>query len=132
MKELLAGQLLWTIYDDLWPPAIISLGILGVWFKLGSASDSTLFYALFAFSVTLSVQLVGVYLVFASLIIPALTTRDRRSLTVAFGVGLAGYLLGFLGSMATDLPTGPSVVRAMAMVGMMTAFMKRLKARVKA
>lgn len=132
MKELLAGQLLWTIYDDLWPPAIISLGILGVWFKSGSASNSTLFYALFALSVTLSVQLVGVYLVFASLIIPALTTRGRRSLTVAFGIGLAGYLLGLLGSMATDLPTGPSVVRAMAMVGMMTAFMKRLKARVKA
>ena len=129
LKELLAGQLLWTTYDDLWLPAIISLGILGVWFKLSAAGNPTLFYALFALSVTLSVQLVGVYLVFASLIIPALATRSRRRLVAAFGVGLAGYLLGLLGSMMTDLPTGPAVVWAMAMVGAMTAFIQRSKAR---
>lgn len=129
LKELLAGQLLWTTYGDLWLPAIISLGILGVWFKLSAAGNPTLFYALFALSVTLSVQLVGVYLVFASLIIPALATRSRRRLVAAFGVGLAGYLLGLLGSMMTDLPTGPAVVWAMAMVGAMTAFIQRSKAR---
>ncbi len=129
LKELLAGQLLWTTYDDLWLSAIISLGILGIWFKLGAASNSTLFYGLFALSVTLSVQLVGVYLVFASLIIPALATRDRRRLVAAYGVGLAGYLLGLLGSMITDLPTGPSVVWAMAMVAVMTAFFRRSRVR---
>lgn len=129
LKELLAGQLLWTTYDDLWPPAIVSLVVLGLWFTLDAARDATLFYALFALSVTLSVQLVGVYLVFASLIIPALTTRRRRRLGAAYAVGFTGYLLGLLGSMATDLPTGPSVVWAMAIVGALTAFFGQSKAR---
>ncbi|MCB1788548.1 MAG: metal ABC transporter permease [Gammaproteobacteria bacterium] len=130
LKELLAGQLLWTTYDDLWLPGILSLAILTLWFKLDAANNPTLFYALFALCVTLSVQLVGVYLVFASLIIPALVTRGRRRLVAAFGVGLVGYLVGLFGSTLTDLPTGPSVVWAMAMVGAITAFiLQRSKAR---
>ena len=36
------------------------------------------FYGAFALAVTASVQLVGVYLVFSSLIIPALATRAHR------------------------------------------------------
>ncbi|MGB5199391.1 MAG: metal ABC transporter permease, partial [Sedimenticolaceae bacterium] len=66
-----------------------------------------------------SVQLVGVYLVFASLIIPALATRGYRGLKAAYGVGIAGYLLGSVGSLLTDLPTGPSVVWSMAIVAVM-------------
>ena len=45
------------------------------------------FYVLFALAVTVSVQLVGVYLVFASLIVPALATRGMtraRSLLAAY------------------------------------------------
>jgi zinc/manganese transport system permease protein len=72
---------------------------------------------LFALSVTTSVQLVGVYLVFASLIIPALATRKHRRLMATYSVGLAGYLLGSVVSLLTDLPTGPSVVWSMAIVG---------------
>lgn len=128
LKELLAGQLLWTTYPDLWLPAVVSLAILGAWFRLGAAGSPMLFYTLFALCVTLSVQLVGVYLVFASLIIPALATRGRRGLVPAYAVGLAGYLMGLLGSMATDLPTGPAVVWAMAIVGAMTALFRRSQA----
>ena len=116
LKELLAGQLLWVTYDDLWVPFVLSLAVLVLWFKASAAYKPTLFYALFALSVTLSVQLIGVYLVFASLIIPALATRRHQRLIAAYGIGLTGYLFGLLGSMVTDLPTGPSVVWAMAAV----------------
>jgi zinc/manganese transport system permease protein len=116
LKDLLAGQLLWVTYDDLWLPIALSLAILAAWFKGNAAAHPTLFYVLFALSVTTSVQLVGVYLVFASLIIPALATRRHRGLKAAYSVGLAGYLLGALGSLLTDLPTGPSVVWSMAIV----------------
>ncbi|MDJ0741495.1 MAG: metal ABC transporter permease [Gammaproteobacteria bacterium] len=117
LKDLLAGQLLWVTYDDLWAPIALSFAILALWFKGQSADNPTLFYLLFALSVTLSVQLVGVYLVFASLIIPAMATRRHGSLKAAYSVGLAGYLLGSIGSLLTDLPTGPSVVWAMAIGG---------------
>lgn len=121
LKDLLAGQLLWVTYSDLWVPAGLSLAIIALWFKGNAANNSTLFYVLFALSVTMSVQLVGVYLVFASLIIPALATRKYQGLTVAYGVGLAGYLLGLLGSMLTDLPTGPTIVWSMAVVGVVSS-----------
>ena len=123
LKELLAGQLLWVTYADLWVPAVLSFAVFVLWFKAGAAYKPTLFYALFALSVTLSVQLIGVYLVFASLIIPALATRRRQGLIAAYGVGLAGYLIGLLGSMLTDLPTGPSVVWAMAIVATLFALL---------
>ena len=96
----------------------MSFAILALWFQGRAANNPTLFYVLFALSVTTSVQLVGVYLVSASLIIPALATRRQRSLKAAYGVGLTGYLVGSLGSLLTDLPTGPSVVWAMAIVGL--------------
>jgi zinc/manganese transport system permease protein len=118
LKDLLAGQLLWVTYEDLWIPIALSFAILVLWFKGNAAASPTLFYVLFALSVTTSVQLVGVYLVFASLIILALATRKHRSLVAAYSVGFAGYLLGSAGSVLTDLPTGPSVVWAMALVGM--------------
>ncbi|MCB1864500.1 MAG: metal ABC transporter permease [Chromatiales bacterium] len=116
LKDLLAGQMLWVTYDDLWVPVALSFVILALWFRGKAVNRPSLFYGLFALSITTSVQLVGVYLVFASLIIPALATRTRHGLTAAYGVGMAGYLLGLAGSLVSDLPTGPSVVWAMALV----------------
>ncbi len=122
LKDLLAGQLLWVTYDDLWLPIALSFAILALWFRGNVPANPTLFYVLFALSVTTSVQLVGVYLVFASLIIPALATRGHRGLKAGYGVGLAGYLLGSVGSLLTDLPTGPSVVWSMAITAVIFGF----------
>jgi zinc/manganese transport system permease protein len=97
LKDLLAGQLLWVSYDDLWLPIALSLVILSLWFKGNAAKKPTLFYALFALSVTTSVQLVGVYLVFASLIIPALATREHRRLLTAYAVAFDRLSVRFTG-----------------------------------
>lgn len=125
LQELLAGQLLWVTYDDLWLPALVSAMVLFVWFRAGLSASATGFYALFAVSVTLSVQLVGVYLVFASLIIPALASRGDRGHTAAFLLGGTAYLLGLLGSAATDLPTGPLVVCTMVLLGLLRVLATR-------
>ncbi len=117
LKDLLAGQLLWVTYDDLGLPAGLSLAILALWLWDRGRRSPALFYPAFALSVTMAVQLVGVYLVFASLIIPALATRKGHGGWAAFGVGLSGYLLGLLGSILTDLPAGPFIVCCMALVG---------------
>jgi zinc/manganese transport system permease protein len=67
---------------------------------------------LFALAVTVSVQLVGLYLVFATLIVPPLATRKmtRRRLTAAWAIGAAGYATGLVASTALDLPSGPVIV----------------------
>ncbi len=78
------------------------------------------FYALFAVTITASVQLVGVFLVFASLIVPALVARaapQRFRLPAAYAVGFAGYVLGLLASALYDFPTGAAIVCLLAAVG---------------
>ncbi len=121
LQELLAGQILWVGYAQLLPVAGLTAAILGLWFWRGSRLGRFGFYGLFAFAVTASVQLVGVYLVFASLIVPALAVRNhppRRRLLTAYAVGATGYILGLGLSTMFDLPPGPVVVWTLALVAM--------------
>jgi zinc/manganese transport system permease protein len=113
LKDLLVGQILWVSLAHLWPIAIFYALTLGVWFGFRQRLGQIGFYVLFALVVTQSVQLVGVYLVFASLIVPALAARrfnPKLRLWVGYGVGAAGYVLGLIGSSVLDLPTGAAIV----------------------
>jgi len=85
------------------------------------------FYGLFALAVTASVQLVGVYLVFSSLIIPALATRlfDRGvRLPAAYAIGAAGFALGLALSALLDLPSGAVICWALAGCGLLAALLR--------
>jgi zinc/manganese transport system permease protein len=71
---------------------------------------------LFALVVTQSVQLVGIYRVSASLIIPALAAKrfaPRWRLLAGYVVGIIGYVTGVIASSLFDLPTGPMIVAAL-------------------
>ena len=73
-------------------------------------------------AVTISVQLVGVYLVFASLILPALGSRRvRHGLLVGYGIGLVGYGAGMALSVLGNWPTGPVVVWMLAAAALAAA-----------
>lgn len=122
LKELLVGQILWVTYDQLIPIAVVYAVILGLWFGFDVKHRRLGFYSLFAISVTASVQLVGVYLVFASLIIPALATRllhKKRRLISGYSIGLISYALGLAMSALFDLPSGAIVVWMLAVVAIM-------------
>jgi zinc/manganese transport system permease protein len=123
LKELLVGQVLWVTYEQLPAVAIVSAIVLAAWYGLRERLQGFGFYALFAFAVTASVQLVGVYLVFASLIIPALSTRkiERRGLRVLCGytVGVAGCLAGLIVSVSLDLPAGAVIVWCLAVAALL-------------
>ncbi len=119
LKDLLAGQLLWTGFEYLLIPLILSVFVLLISFSGYAKNNASLFYVLFAISVTTSVQLVGVYLVFASLIIPALACKTMNTLLPAYLIGFSGYLLGLISSFYFDLPTGPAVVWSMAIVALL-------------
>jgi len=119
LKDLLVGQILWVDFSSLGPVALLYAGVLAVWFGARERLGRHGFYLLFAVTVTASVQLVGVYLVFASLIVPGLATRGmpaRSGLAWAYAVGAAGYALGLLASALLDLPTGAMIVWALAAV----------------
>jgi zinc/manganese transport system permease protein len=127
LKELLVGQILFVSATQLWTTAIAYAAVLAVWFGLGPQRlGQTGFYMLFALVVTLSVQLVGVYLVFATLIVPALASRaftGWRALLAGWGVSAAGYAVGLVASALWDLPTGALIVWALAVLGAMMAAM---------
>jgi zinc/manganese transport system permease protein len=122
LRELLVGQVLWVNGDQLVPAAVVSALVLIAWYLIRSRLQGFGFYAVFAFAVTVSVQLVGIYMVFACLIIPALATRriERRGVRIAsgYGVGIVGCLLGILLTIRADVPAGAVMVICMAAVGL--------------
>jgi zinc/manganese transport system permease protein len=79
--------------------------------------------------VTASVQLVGVYLVFSSLIIPALATRKIKAIKkrtiIGFLLGASAYFLGLILSVVLDLPSGSLIVWSLAVVGILVNIVYR-------
>jgi zinc/manganese transport system permease protein len=127
LKELLVGQILWVNSAQLAALAAVSALVLaamraGAMQRFGRFG----FYGLFAFAVTASVQLVGVYLVFSSLIIPGLATRaltGSRRMVFAYALGAAGFATGLALSALFDLPSGAVIVWALAACGLLAAAM---------
>ncbi len=123
LKDLLVGQILWVSTSQLVATACLTVALLAMWQWSRLKTHDLGFYALFALAVTASVQLVGVYLVFASLIVPALASHRavRRRMLYAYAIGIAGYGAGLLLSAWFDLPSGTTVVWAMAVIGVAAA-----------
>ncbi len=92
LKDLLVGQILWVNPSQLPLEALFYGVILALWFGLRERLGRVGFYVIFACAVTISVQLVGLYLVFVTLVVPALATWYSRSRRL-----LKGYLIGALG-----------------------------------
>jgi zinc/manganese transport system permease protein len=120
IQHLLSGQILFVTWHEVMLHAPIYAGILALWFfKPNKARKSGLFYLLFAIAITSSVQLVGVYVVFASLIIPALAAaKSQRKQLVAWFCGIVAVSLGIFAAVAIDAPAGPVIVLAYAVVAL--------------
>jgi zinc/manganese transport system permease protein len=119
LKDLLAGQILWVSSDQLIRAAVLTAVFLMVWFRWRERIGRIGFYVLFALMVTMSVQLVGVYLVFTTLIVPAVATYRHapgKQLPLGLALGIASYVLGLGASIVTDLPSSALIVWTMALV----------------
>jgi zinc/manganese transport system permease protein len=122
LRDLLAGQILWVSYPQLMAPAIGTVLVVAALLFFRDRLSRLGFYLIFALAVTASVQLVGVYLVFASLIVPALGVRHYRDglrLPLAYLVGIGGYGCGLLLSMAFDLPSGALIVWCLTLLAIL-------------
>ena len=127
MTDLLSGQILWVSREQLvMSGSLTGVLLISLWVTRHSRQ---MFYALFAVAITLSVQLVGVYLVFATLIVPALATvripQERRRLRLAVLMAVIAYLTGLIGSALLDLPSGPMIVWMLALSGAVTVAISR-------
>lgn len=127
LKDLLVGQILWVSNTQLIAMALVTALVLGIQTLGAQRWGRTIFYLSFALSVTASVQLVGVYLVFASLIVPALAARRMpRPMIAGYVIGAAGYGVGLLISIAADLPPGPVIVWTLAGLALLAAVGSRV------
>lgn len=126
MKDILAGQILWITWSDLlvYGPVFIIVASLWLFLKTHRAG---LFYVLFALTIPFSVNLIGVYLVFASLILPALATvkMDKNRHLAGYILSIAAFALGLIGSYFWDMPSGPAIVMAMFGLGISAWCLKK-------
>jgi zinc/manganese transport system permease protein len=122
LKDLLAGQILWVSTEQLLRAAVLTALFLVVWFRWRDRLGTVGFYVVFSLMVTTSVQLVGVYLVFTTLIVPALAVyrhARRKQVWLGYALGCASYVVGLGISLVTDLPSSPVIVWAMAVMGIL-------------
>ena len=128
MQTLLSGQILWVHDEHVGVTAVLYALVLGAWWG-GLRGRASAFYVLFAITVMASVELVGVFLVFATLILPALAAHglsERRGLPLGYAIGAGAYALGLWLSVQFDLPAGPLIVCALASLALLAAIARRL------
>jgi zinc/manganese transport system permease protein len=115
--ELMAADILFTPLHDVVKTAVFYslLGII-IYHSMKRTKGFTrdlLFFVTFAITVTSSVKLAGVLVIFAILISPALIAtifKARRPVIFAWTVGLIINFISILFSHIMDLPTGYTLV----------------------
>lgn len=120
LSAMLSGDVLWADWTRLAPLAVATLPFLVMHVVRPQLwARGRVFYPCFAVLVSLSVPLLGLYLVFATLIVPALAFGGgtRSSALAAIGFGIVAYGAGLLASLAWDLPSGPCIVLALMLAG---------------
>ena len=136
LKAMLNGNVLWVQWPDIAlllavyaALAVLHIAFFQKFLNLSSRPElerghfvwEFLFFASFAIVITLAVNLVGVLLVFASLIIPAfaatfLTGTFKTRLFLGWLLGWVAGLTGLITSYLADLPTGSTVVCALGLL----------------
>ncbi|MBW8306866.1 MAG: metal ABC transporter permease, partial [Thiobacillus sp.] len=131
LAELLTGQILWATSAQAMQMAVLYSILLAFMAWRGERLGGRGFYLVFALAITASVQVVGVYLVFASLILPALAVRGlpaRPGLQVGWTVGALAYAAGLAVSALLDTPSGPAIVIALAVIALLAGRTLRVAA----
>jgi zinc/manganese transport system permease protein len=110
LTRTLSGDILWLSWSDLIPLAVMAILIQLVSIFRSEWLDR-FFYFAFAVTITLSVTQAGIYLVFASLIAPALAAEVRgRSIMWAYFAGVTGFVGGLTMAWSLDLPAAATIV----------------------
>ncbi len=116
-KSLLASDILFTPLHDVIKSgiiyALIALLIWKVYPRMKGFYKDFLFFSLLAITVSSSVQLAGVLVVFVLLIAPALVATSlsfKNPLLASFGIGWFFSITAIIVSYYYDLPTGYTIV----------------------
>ena len=127
LRHVLSGQILFVGWGDIAAFVPVYALVAALWLAAPRLRTGAGFFVLFALAITASVQLVGVYVVFASLILPALAARASGGyvLARALASGVAAVVAAILISAAADLPAGPFLVVCFAVSATATRLLHR-------
>ncbi len=127
-SKLQATDILFTSASDLWEPlvlySVVALLFFIFYHRLTGLYKEALFFGLLALTVTSSVQLAGILVVFVLLIVPAFLTllQGRFSkLPFAWGLGSMIIITAMIVSYYFDLPTGYTIVFIASLAGVSSA-----------
>lgn len=126
LTAMLAADILWVQW-----PAVALLAVGAAVVLALAAGDGrrlardALFYPVFALALSVAVPALGLYLVFALLIAPALWTRRGRRLPVAIALAALASLAGLGVSWALDWPSGACVALLLCLLGLGAALPAR-------
>jgi zinc/manganese transport system permease protein len=127
--KLMASDILFTPWSDIIETGIVysllGLFLIFVYPRMKGFWKDTLFFVSFAATVTSSVRLAGVLIVFALLVAPAfiaIRLNKWKLLLVAWIVGTVVNLLSIAASYNLDLPTGYTLVFCHALLALIVAF----------
>jgi len=116
-SKLSAADILFTTPDDFYKSlalySVVSLVMFVVYPRLNGLFKEFLFFAMLAVTVTSSVQLAGVLVVFALLIAPSyagFVQQRFNSFVFATLFGFFALVLALFGSYFLDLPTGYAII----------------------
>jgi zinc/manganese transport system permease protein len=124
LTELLAADVLWATWSQ--ASGLGGLALLSVWaWRLGWLRRDAAFYAAFALVVSGAVAVLGLLVVFACLIVPALWRRAGASAAAATALAGAAALLGVGLSWQRDWPSGACVAAVMALWGLASILPRR-------
>ncbi|MCK4441581.1 MAG: metal ABC transporter permease, partial [Sulfurovaceae bacterium] len=129
-NKLQATDILFTTTSDLIEPfllySIVAILFLKFYHKLSGLYKEMLFFGLLALTVTSSVQLAGVLVVFVLLIVPAfiaLLQNKFAQLPFAWIVGSTIIIMAMILSYHFDLPTGYTIVFIGSLCGILSALL---------
>jgi zinc/manganese transport system permease protein len=126
MTELLAADVLWAQWPQVAVLATCAAAVLALRARL--ARDGV-FYSVFAAVTSLAVPVLGLFLVFAALIAPALWQRAGVAGPLAWAGGAAACALGLAASWLLDAPSGACVVLALSAYGLLSVARGGARAR---
>lgn len=114
INDILSGQLLFADWRNVLIAGTVFLTATSLIYAKPEIFLKKYFYVVLAVVITTSVQVCGVYLVFASLIFPAVATSymtdaRKRRITEYLGESF-GFIIGLVVSYYFDLPAGPAIV----------------------
>lgn len=130
-NKLQASDILFTTTDDLIEPFLLYAVVATLYWlfydKLHGIAKEMLFFGLLALTVTSSVQLAGVLVVFVLLIVPAylaLLQQQFHRLSFAWVIGSLMIVLAMIVSYMYDLPTGYTIVFITSLIGIIWVLIK--------